>query len=152
MPTYAKDTTVSVESSKSEIERTLKRYGANSFMYGWDQNQAIIGFDIDGKRYKMSLPMPDQSDFQFTKTGRPRSGKLAISTAWEQGQRQRWRAMALWIKAVLEAAESGIVMLEEALQPFIVLPNGQTAGQWLAPQIELAYQSGQMPPLLLSGE
>ena len=152
MPTYAKDTTVSVESSKGEIERILKRYGAKSFMYGWDQNQAIIGFDIDGKRYKMTLPMPDFNDFQFTGTGRKRSGKLAIATAWEQAQRQRWRAMALWIKAVLEAAESGIVMLEEALQPFIVLPNGQTAGQWLAPQIELAYQSRNMPPLLLSGE
>jgi hypothetical protein len=32
--------------------------------------------------------------------------------------------------------------------PFTVLPNGQTAGQWLAPQIEKVYLTGYMPALL----
>jgi len=32
--------------------------------------------------------------------------------------------------------------------PFTVLPNGQTAGQWIAPQIAQAYRSGNMPALL----
>ena len=54
----------------------------------------------------------------------------------------------LWIKAVLEAAASGIITIEDALLPFTVLPNGQTAGQWLAPQIENAYLTGSMPALL----
>jgi len=51
-----------------------------------------------------------------------------------------------------EAAEAGITTLEIALQPYILLPNGRTAGEWLAPQIEAAYQSGRMPALLLPGE
>ena len=72
----------------------------------------------------------------------------APHTAFEQARRQRWRALALWIKAVLEAAASGILTIEDALLPFTVLPNGQTAGQWLAPQIEKVYLTGSMPALL----
>jgi hypothetical protein len=36
---YAENTSVSVESSRGEIERTLQRYGAASFAYGWDQER-----------------------------------------------------------------------------------------------------------------
>jgi hypothetical protein len=30
----------------------------------------------------------------------------------------------------------------------IVLPDGKTVGEFMRPQIESAYRSGQMPPLL----
>ncbi len=150
MPTYASETSVPVERSKGEIERILRRYGASAFMHGWDRIQAVVGFEINQRRYRITLPMPDMADFQRTETGRARV-KSSIEAAYDQAIRQRWRAMALWIKAVLEAAEAGIVTLEEVLQPFTVLPNGQTAGKWLAPQIEAAYASGRMPPMLPSG-
>jgi len=35
---------------------------------------------------------------------------------------------------------------------WMVLPNGQTVGQWMAPQIEIIYEGGKMPPLLPSGD
>lgn len=154
MPTYAKNTDVSTISSRGEIERTLQRYGATAFMYGWDGPIAVIGFQIHGLRYKVTLPLPERNSREFTHT--PSRGNLRsaadANAAWEQACRQRWRALALWVKAVLEAAEAGITTLEIALQPYILLPNGRTAGEWLAPQIEAAYQSGRMPALLLPGE
>lgn len=150
MPTYASDTQVPVERSKGEIERILRRYGANAFMHGWNQLKAWVAFDINGRRYRIVLPMPDPQSFRLTETGRARV-QSSVEAAFEQAIRQRWRAMALWIKAVLEAAEAGIVTLEEVLQPFILLPNGQTVGQWMAPQIEAAYANGRMPPMLPAG-
>ena len=48
MPTYAKDTEVPIDRSKSEIERILQRYGATAFMYGWNEGKAIIGFSLHG--------------------------------------------------------------------------------------------------------
>ncbi|WP_198651245.1 hypothetical protein [Salinicola sp. CPA57] len=68
--------------------------------------------------------------------------------AWEQACRQRWRALALVIKAKLEAVESGITMFEEEFLAHIVLPNGGTVGGWMLPQIKKSYDSGSMPPLL----
>jgi hypothetical protein len=66
----------------------------------------------------------------------------------EVARRQRWRALALAIKAKLEAVESGIATFEEEFMAYIVLPDGQTVGEFLSPQIEAAYSSGRMPPLL----
>ena len=149
MARYAETTEVSSDRSRAEIERILERYGATAFMYGWDMQRAVISFDVAGRRYRIALPLPEKDDPTFTHspTGRQRASNSA-SAAYEQAKRQRWRALALWIKAVLEAATSGILTIEDALLPFTVLPNGQTAGQWLAPQIEKVYLTGYMPALL----
>jgi len=96
VPTYAKDTAVTSDRSRSEIERTLTRYGATSFMYGWEQE----------------------------------------------------RALALVIKAKLEAVESGITVFDDEFMAHIVLPDGSTVGDFMKPQIEQVYLTGQMPPLL----
>lgn len=57
-------------------------------------------------------------------------------------------ALALVVKAKLEAVESGISTFEQEFMAHIVLPNGQTTGQWMIPQIEAAYKTGTMPALL----
>ena len=148
--TYAADTDVSPDRSRAEIEKTLRRYGANAFMYGWEGARAMIGFQVQGRRYRIALPLPprDSPEFALTTARRQRRSSAATEAAWEQATRQRWRALALWIKAVLEAAEAGITSIEEALQPFVMLPGGQTVGEWMAPQIEAAYRTGRMPPML----
>jgi hypothetical protein len=149
MTHYAENTEVSTDRSRAEIERILERYGANTFMYGWDARRAMIGFEITSRRYRIVLPLPVADDPNFTSspTGRTRTTSSA-KAAFEQAKRQRWRALALWIKAVLEAAASGIITLEDALLPFIVLPDGHTTGEWLKPQIASAYQTGSMPTFL----
>lgn len=59
--------------------------------------------------------------------------------------------MALVIKAKLEAVEAGIAAFEEEFLAHIVLPNGSTVGQFMMPQIAAVYETGRMPPLLLTG-
>lgn len=153
MPTYAKNTSVSVAKSKAEIETTLQRYGAGGFMSGWDDNIAYLGFRIEGRMVKMTILLPDRDDDEFilTETGRERS-EAAAYKAWEQAQRQRWRALALIVKAKLEAVECGISTIEREFLADIVLPDGSTFGAWAAPQLEAAYDGGDMPPLLGTGE
>ncbi|MEE7625403.1 hypothetical protein V3O24_04455 [Methylobacter sp. Wu8] len=146
---YAENTTVSSEKSRAEIERTLSRYGASSFMYGWNQTYAQIAFDMNGRRIHFKLAMPDKSGSEITQTptGKPRSAGAA-EQAYEQAVRQRWRALSLVIKAKLEAVEAGITEFEEEFLAHIVLPNGGTVGQFMLPQVEQSYATGQMPPLL----
>ena len=154
MPKYAENTSVSASASRAEIEQTLTRYGATAFMYGWEGRQAIVGFEINRRRYKIPVPLPDRNAREFTHTaarGYLRSPKDA-DAAWEQACRQRWRATALKIKADLEWAECTAHPVESVLQPFTMLPNGNTVGNWMEPQIQLAYETGHMPPLLPSGK
>lgn len=149
MPTYAKDTTVSAERSRAEIETILDRYGASKFAYMRDEHVAVIGFSVHQRSLRFVLPLPDKNDFQMTPGGKRRT-QNSINEAYEQAVRQRWRALTLVIKAKLESVESGIETFEQAFLGNIVLPGGQTVAEWMIPQIASAYNTGAMPPLLTS--
>lgn len=153
MSRYAENTGVSSDASRSEIERTLRRYGADQFLYGWGVGEAIVGFRMNDRQVKFHLPMPDRNEREFTHTPsrHQRRTEPQIDAAFEQAVKQRWRALALVIKAKLEAVESGITEFEDEFMAHIVLPNGQTFGQWARPQIANAYDNGRMPALMPGG-
>lgn len=97
------------------------------------------------------LQLPDKTEKIFTHGYAGKGRKLSDSesfTKWEQACRQKWRCLALAIKAKLEAVESGIATFEEEFMSHIILPDGKTVGQFMKPQIEAAYASGTMPKLL----
>jgi hypothetical protein len=152
MPRYASKTEVSSSKSKDEIERILARYGAGAFAYATDNesNQAAITFKLKNRYYRMMVPLPNRNSREFTHT--PDRGVLrsldSQERAYEQAVRQRWRAVALLIKAVLEAVESGIKTAEEILLSFTLLPDDRTVGDWINPQLEKVYLEGRMPPLI----
>lgn len=147
---YAATTDVPTDRSRGEIERTLSRYGATAFMYGWDQKQAVIQFQAQQRHIRFLLPLPDRNDPSFTRTpsrGTARSSQAA-EAAWEQACRVQWRALALVIKAKLEAVEAGITDMESEFLAHILLPDGGTAGDWMRPQIAAAYDTKTMPSML----
>lgn len=148
MTKYAANTSVASDRSRAEIERTLVRYGANSFAYGWEESKAIIMFRAHGRHIQFVLPIPTADDDKYVYHSRGVRTSAAREAAYEQDVRQRWRAMALVIKAKLEAVETGIVTFDDEFLAHIVLPSGATAGEWMIPQIQDAYETGGMPSLL----
>ena len=148
MTRFAAKTTVSTEKSRAEIEAILRRYGASAFMYAWEGNRAIIGFRARDRHIRFTLPLPDRESKEFTHSSRGPRSPDAVTVLWEQACRQSWRALALVIKAKLEAVEAGIVEFESEFLAHIVLPNGSTVGAWVRPQVALAYDSGDMPKML----
>lgn len=150
MPTYAAKTEVSSERSRGEIERILTRYGATGFAYGWAEEAAMIGFFMHERHVRFLLPLPDRNSREFTHT--PERNQARTRTAaerqYEQAVRQRWRALALVVKAKLEAVESGIVDFTSEFGPFIVLPDGSRMIDHMTTAIETAYETGEVPALL----
>jgi hypothetical protein len=131
---YAKKTTVDAVKTRMEIEQTVvKRYGADQFGHAHAQDRALIQFRIKGLLVRFLLPL-----IAHYSDGKPRP-------LTEQESRQRWRALLLVIKAKLEAVETGIETIEHAFMAEIVLPDGQTMGEWAAPQIRTMIEGGQMP-------
>jgi hypothetical protein len=147
---YAVKTDVSSYQSQQEIEKMLRRYGADAFQYGWDNNKAAVGFRTQDRHVRFVVPLPDKTDDEFTRTPARKQKRTPAETekAWEQACRQRWRALALAVKAKLEAVEVGIATFDDEFAAYIVLPNGRTVGEWLTPQIEEAYETGVMPELM----
>lgn len=137
---YAANTTVPIEKSQSEVKKILQRYGATAFMFFESQKAAIIAFELKGRRIKFNVPMPEPVP--------PANARQVAINKYEQLCRSRWRSLCLAIKAKLECVESGITSLDQEFLAHIVLPNGQSFGDIYIPQIDAAYQTNEMPPLL----
>ena len=134
MTLYARGTKVPVDRSKAAIERVLQLYGAGQFGYMAGNDTAAIVFEMNSRRILFRLKLPDST--------------TTAQAKYEAQVRQKWRALLLCIKGKLEAVESEIETFEVAFMPHIVLPNGKTVGEAMVPQIEQAYESKKMPPLL----
>jgi hypothetical protein len=146
---YAENTEVPVDRSRAEIEKLLTRYGADQFFSGWDLGKAMIGFRARGKMVRFTLPLPAKDEKRFLRDGRGVVRSLkGRENAWEKEIRRRWRALALCIKAKLEAVESGIATFEQEFLAHFLLPDGKTVGEWIAPQLDAAYADGRMPKIL----
>lgn len=148
---FAVETAVSPEKSLAEIRALLKTYKASKFAYIEEDERVGVAFEMRGRRVRFIMPMPDKSEAkqmgsnQFGYAGSFSQGK------YDQLVRSRWRGLVLTIKAKLESVEVGIESFEEAFMAQLVLPSGETMGEWAAPHIKVAYEQGVMPPLLPSG-
>lgn len=147
---YATTTEVPVEKSRLEIEKTLRKYGADAFAYAEEGRRVRLGFRIADRqfRFELALVERDAAEIELTPQGRVRS-EAAKDSAMAQADRSAWRALALVIKAKLEAVEAGISTLEEEFLANLILPNRETVADWIRPQVAEAYRVGAMPKTLL---
>ena len=152
MTKFAAGTEVPVERTRAEIETIVRRYGADGYLSGWEGRKAMVQFRVQGRHVKliMELPDPAADEFHTYKQGSTTFGRAAgvPQKLWEQACRQKWRALALLVKAKLEAVESGIVTFEQEFLPHIVMPDGDTVYQHVKANVALAYEKGEMPPML----
>jgi len=150
---FAEDTSVTTDKSKTEIEKLLSRYGADQFMYGTDRTSAMVGFRADARMVRVVISMPDRDaeEFRLTPTKKWERHPEEAEKAYEQACRQRWRALALVIKAKLEAVVAGISTFEEEFLAHLVLPDNTTVGDYMIPQVARAYEDGEMPKMLPGG-
>lgn len=147
---YAEKTAVSVAKTKADIEELIQKAGAGQFVSGYKEDMAVIGFSLADRQIRFILTLPDKQDktFWYTPERRTKRTEKQAYEAWEQACKSKWRALYLIIKAKLEAVSSGISTVEREFFYDIVLPDGKTVGEFMSPQIEAAYETGQMPPLL----
>ena len=151
---YATKTSVSVQRTAQEIEDLLSKYGAKAFTRGWGPNGAMIQFATNDRRLRFNLPLPDRNSRQFThaKSGRGSYMKVRSQSdaqyAYEQVERQRWRALLLTIKAKLEAVAVGISTFESEFLSNIIDPvTGQTVGESVMPALIERYKGIDAPLL-----
>lgn len=129
---FAEGTSVDVSKSRLELETLLSKHGATQIVVGSDsvKRTGFVHFVLDNRQYRLQLPA--------------REAKRNVG----QIEREQWRAMVLLLKAKLEVVASEMVTMEQEFLAYVVLPNGVTVGAALVPQLESAYKSGKMPPLL----
>lgn len=148
---YAKNTTVSVDRSRAEIERLVMRYGATGFIYGAEEKRAVIAFKIGIYQVRIALFLPSVVRFMETPTGQKRAPSAAAKVH-EQAIRQRWRSLKLIIQAKFEAVDCGISTIEREFLADVLLPSGETFGDRFIPEIEAVVAGRGLPQLLPGGD
>lgn len=128
---YARGTKVSIVDTRMEIERTLERYGAESFSWHVEQRKAQLQFGIAKRFVRFKLPLPE-----------PGSAKQ------ERLRMEKWRSLLLVIKAKLESVHSGIETIDESFLAQIVTSDGTTVAETAVPALQEMYKTGKMQNFL----
>jgi hypothetical protein len=145
------DTSAQVSSSKAELEKMLRRYGAAGFSvaHNYPEHQVMVSLilpDRPGKdtpRVPVKLPISIRAVYDAL-YGRPmKSERIPDATAYpwsrsvhnpagyetkklEQAERVAWRNLVLWIDAALSAAAIGLQTITEAFFAHAVAgPDGE---------------------------
>lgn len=133
---YADRTDVPVSRSQQQLIEILKKHKATQTAIGWSEDAGQVGFQLDGRVYKITVPIPSH----------PLRG-LRV----DQLERSRWRVLHLVVKAKIEAVDAGITTFEQEFLSHTVLPDGSTVFEATRPTIERAYVEGHVRPLLELG-
>lgn len=146
MTSYAANTKVPIEKSRSEVQKLLRDRGATRTVFADDElhGQSVIQFEAKGRVVKFVLNMPKYSskEFQTDSRGRGRSGS-ASAKLWETACRQRWRALLLCLKGKFEAIDGGISVFDNEFLAHIVVDGGSTVGDCVIPRLD-AIRSGEV--------
>jgi hypothetical protein len=135
MTRYASETEVPIERSKRQIEELLASRGVEGYHTGWDLGRDIIEFVWKGKQVRFVLKRNKLADFSVAPSGYGRTSRQQ-QQAFEQADRQRWRALYLVIRAKVESIEAGLAIFEEEFLAFIVVPGrNETLGEILVPRL-----------------
>lgn len=54
----------------------------------------------------------------------------------EQEERRVWRVLFYHLKAMFEAADSGVIAVEDIILPYVVTPDGRTIAEHIAPRFK----------------
>lgn len=129
MSRYAERTSVPVGKTKAELDALLAKHGATQRGVFEEVNRGIVMFTMRGRQVRLTVKLPKLNH--------------------EQESRTAWRRLLLVTKAKLElVADGSVEAFELEFLGNVLLPDGRTVHEALAPQLADSYSNGRMPPLL----
>lgn len=105
-------TYVAPEKSQGQIRKLLEIHGANDPIRMEGFRATVV---LEQKPYGMKIVVPVKDK---------KNAKLQ-----DQEVRRVWRVLYHHMKAIFEAADSGVIDIRELLLPFLVTTDGQTVGK-----------------------
>lgn len=131
-----RSTTIAVHESQADVRDLLRARKATGMQISesWLDDRAVadVRFGMPGEAggfyaYRIRVRVPDLAlDEIRERARRMKKGQPSPAEAQAQGERQIWRLVYWWLKAQFEAADAGLVSLEEAFLPWMELPDGRT--------------------------
>jgi hypothetical protein len=151
---YAKGTKTEIGTTETQIKKMLQKAGAEAIAFMEERSRAIIAFHLNGRAIRFNLPLPQRDQFthsNYGARGMQPNKPSTIDNLWMQANRERWRQLHLCIKAKLESVEQNIELFDDAFLSQIVMPDGETIGEKVKPQMTALMEGKPLRPLMLEG-
>lgn len=148
MSRYATKTAVPVDRSMAEVRGILLKNNAQAVAIAESLDAASVQFIFENHPYKFIIKYPTFRDhqIQYTKSGKART-ETQMHKEINDEHKRLWRAMVLYIKAAIEAHQSGLVNLKKSLMGNLVLSDG--SGQTVYQRLERDIEKIRANPTLL---
>ena len=119
---YAK-TEVPLSRSQDEIRKMIYRHkGTGVIFISRPPREGLEGL----------VTMSDQAyHIRVMATCKPKTSQEGR----EAEERRVWRVLYWHLKAMFEAADSGVIAIEDIIMPYIVTPDGRTIAEHVAPKL-----------------
>jgi hypothetical protein len=154
-------TTVPIHESQADVRELLRARKATGMQISesWADDQVVadVRFGMPGDAggfyaYRIRVRVPPLVLEQVRAWAKARKQRQPTEAeARAQGERQIWRLVYWWLKTQFEAADAGLVSLEEAFLPWMELPDGRTTYEAMAESGGLAKIASGTLPQLTSG-
>ena len=148
MTRYADGTAVHNSKSRYEIEQMLREHGAENYAYMVGPTHAAIAFKLEGRFYRIQIPIPSAEEFTRTPERGLVRTKSQAKAAYESEVNRRWRSLAAVIKFKFVAIDDGITSVEDEFLAATVTPDNRTVGEYMRPHLEAAYSGGRQLPAM----
>jgi hypothetical protein len=154
---------VTTSRSQEAIRKLLRDHGCFGFnavsaIDPTGKNPSIEGFEaqimLEGKPYRIRIMADVPSAPGRRSKGRIYRGTYELTDRQktefiEKAERRIWRVLYYHLKAMFEAADTGVLEFREMILPYLVMKNEQTVGKQLLKSIDMTIQS---PARLLTQE
>ena len=156
---YAKGTKVGVAKSREEIDRILRKWGADQLQWSEDVKggKSMLRFlwEFDGAEYcaRFVVNVPSEAEIKDESVD-GRTGEFS-QNKFDQAMKRRGmvehRELALLLKAIFVAVEAGLIQAEQILLPFLEDRDGQTVAELVLPHMKTIHKRGGVKLLLARG-
>ena len=134
---FAQDTQVSITRSRGAIDKLLREWGASGVQWtdNWDTGDVMLRFvwryEEQGYVARINVKVPSDEELKEQavdgRTHQFSQGKM--DKLRDQRGKQEHRLLVLWLKAVFNAVEAGIVEAEVLFLPFLEDRRGRTMAE-----------------------
>ena len=129
-------TEVAVSKSQDAIRKLIYSHkGTGLMLVSRPPHEGFEAFiEIENKPYHIRI-MAVCKDQKLGRDGWERSNS-AYEKALEQENRRVWRVLYWHLKAIFEAADSGVIDIRNVIMPYVVLRDGNTLSDHIRPKME----------------
>jgi len=128
-------TAVAVSKSQDAIRKLIYAHkGTGLMLVSKPPHEGFEAFiEIEAQPYHVRI-MAQCKDVSKDKYGYRRSGN-PLAKALDQENRRVWRVLYWHLKALFEAADSGVIDIRNIIMPYVVLNDGLTLADHIRPRM-----------------